>query len=173
MEELQINLGKGQSIDEALLHGAVAGLSAEQISERIGGILSPARVSLHLRELLSGGIRLEDIEHERAILLLLQAKLVELDNTAWGADSLAAAKVMLTYAREIMGQLQKRKALTDEQLNTYDQNVGRQLGHVVDLALTYMKGALRDQVDPLTWDRTKEEALALAWTEIEKRQVEA
>ncbi|MDF2506234.1 MAG: hypothetical protein K0Q52_93, partial [Microbacterium sp.] len=57
--------------------------------------------------------------------------------------------------------------------NTYNQNVGAVLGRVVDMSLSYMKGALRDQVDPEKWDELTQEALVLAWNEIEKKQVEA
>ena len=168
MTEGKIQLGKGQSLDDALLDGAVLGLSPEQISDRIGGVLTPARVAIKLRELLSASNWLEDAERERAVLHLLERKLVELNKF----NDLDTAKLVLAYGKELLVNLNKRKAVVEDQLLTYDRNVGQQLGHVVDLALGYMQGALREKVDPETWDRTKQEALALAWREIQSKQVE-
>ncbi|MEV5068868.1 hypothetical protein MRBLMI12_000424 [Microbacterium sp. LMI12-1-1.1] len=165
--ELRVALGPGQSIDDALLNGAVLELSAEAISERIGGILSPPRVMLRLRELLSGGTRLDDLEHERAVMMLLEKNLIALQNLPQKGSE--EYRVLLSYAKALFDRMDKRKASIQAELNTYDQNVGRQLGHVVDLAMGYLRGAVRDQIDGAKWDELVEEAMAMAWNEIQKQ----
>lgn len=170
MNEIEVKLGRGKSIDDALLEGAVLGLSAEEISGRIGGALSPARVMVHTREMLRGGNWLDDAERELAILRMLNKNLVELHQMALDTDG---AKIQLQYAKELMDRLAKRRGAVESDLNTYNANVGRQLGHVVDLALTYMKGALREKIDPQAWDGLVLDAMAVAQVEIERHQVEA
>ena len=161
-------LGRGKSIDDALIEGAVLELSAEEISERIGRALSPARVMQKTRELLKAGDWLDENERERALLRVLQKRIVELQSTT----DLDAIKVQAAMVKDLLVQLNKRRAALEVDLNTYSTNVGRQLGQVVDLALTYMKGALREEVDPEKWDGLVMEALLVAQREIEKKQVE-
>jgi hypothetical protein len=164
-------LGKGKSIDDALLEAAVMDLSAEETSARLRGALSPARVMLRWKELLRSNTWLEAAEREQALLRVLQSNLVDLQSAeGLGADGY---KIQLSIIRELFARLDKRQAATQEELNTYNQNVGAVLGRVVDMSLSYMKGALRDQVDPEKWDELTQEALVIAWNEIEKKQVEA
>lgn len=164
--ELQVTLGKGKSINESLIEGAALGLSAEEISERIGRHLSPARVIQKTKELLRGGDWLDLAEKESALLRLLQERVIELQR----AHDLDSIKIQGGLIKDLLIRLDKRRAAVDSDLNTYNENVGRQLGHVVDLTLTYMKGALRDQVDPAKWDELVADALVMAQVEIEKRQ---
>ncbi len=171
MQEIEVSLGPGQSIDQALLNAVILELHPAETSRRIGGILSEGRVVARTQQLLTGGNWLTDVEKERAIVLLLEQKLVHMSNhVTVDGDS---AKLMLAYAKELFARIDKRKAITDDLLTTYDQNVGQQLGHVVDLALTYMRGALREEVDRDKWDTLVLEAMTMAQLEIQKKQVEA
>lgn len=160
-------LAKGQSIDDALLDGAVQNLSPEEVSARLKGALSPARVILRTKELLRDPGYIDEIMRERALLRVLEYRVTELQRSS-DNDSI---KLQATLVKELLAQLNRRKSATDDQLNTYNANIGRQIGHVVDLTLTYMKGALREQVDAQAWDTLVLEAMAMAWHEIEKKQV--
>lgn len=173
MSQKRVSLRGGQSIDDALLQAAVLGLSAEETSTRIGGILSPARVMIRTREMLAGGNWLEDAERERAILRLLEKNLIELNNTFLDMDN---AKVQLAYAKELFGRLDKRMAATETDLTTYDENVGRQMGHVVDIVLAYVGGRVVGRTEAITpdeWRGLIEEGMEMARYEIGTKQVEA
>ncbi|GAA4481784.1 hypothetical protein [Microbacterium panaciterrae] len=164
----QLDLAKG-SVEEQIIVYAAMKLSPEDISERIGGALTPARVRLRVKELLQEGDWLEDAEAEKALLTIALRQIGDIQQIA-GSKDLEAAKVLLTYLKDVLDRLEKRQSKLTTNLNTYNQNVGRQLGHVVDLALTYMKGALRESVDAEKWDELVLEAMTLAWTEIERHQ---
>lgn len=168
MGELQVRLGRGKSIDDALIEAGVLGLSAEETSERIGRVLTPMRVMQRTRELAKSGNWLDEAEKEALLLKILQKRVVELQEER----ELDSIKVQASMVKDLLVQLNKRRAALDTDLNTYSANVGRQLGQVVDLALTYMKGALREEVDPEKWDGLVMEALLVAQREIEKKQVE-
>lgn len=173
MSQIKVSLRGGQSIDDALLQAAVLGLSAEETSTRIGGVLSPARVMIRTREMLAGGNWLEDAERERAILRLLEKNLIDLNNQYLDMDN---AKVQLAYAKELFDRLDKRKAATETDLNTYDENVGRQMGHVVDVVFAYVGGRVIGRTEPITpeeWRELLEEGMEMARYEIGTKQVEA
>jgi hypothetical protein len=86
------------------------------------------------------------------------------------AKDLDSIKVQASIIKDLLTQLDKRQKANETDLSTYNANVGRQLGHVVDLVLTYMRGAMRDEIDLQKWDDSIEEALVLAQAEIAKRQ---
>lgn len=161
--------GRELSIDDQLIMGAARDLSAEEISREIGGILSPARVMVRTRELLKSGDWLDEKEKEQALLLVLRNRVYELQN----ATDLDSIKVQTVIVKELLTQIDKRAKSNSADLNTYNANVGRQLGHVVDLVLSYMRGAFHAQIDVDAWDERLQEALVIASTEIEKKQVEA
>lgn len=169
-DEIQVKLGRGKSIDDALLEGAVLGLSAEEISQRINGVLSPARVMVKTREMLRGGDWLEDAERELAILRMLNKNLVELHQMALDTDG---AKIQLAYAKELMDRLAKRRSAVESDLMTYNANVGAVLGHAAFLIATHIRGALRDKIEPEEFDNLVLDSVAVAQVEIERHQVEA
>jgi len=165
----QLNLAKG-SVDEQLIAYAVMDLSPEEISGRIGGVLSPARVRLRVNDLLTSGDWLTDAQKERALLSIALRQIGDIQQVA-GSGDLEASKVLLVYLKDVLDRLEKRQVRITADLNTYNASVGQQLGHVVDLALTYMKGALRESVDAEKWDELVLDAIAVAAHEIEKKQI--
>lgn len=157
-------------VDLKLLQLHVAGVSPEEMSRRLGGTVSPARIILRLRALATSPDWATAQERRQLDILAMREMLGELRTNFRDIDG---AKAVLTIIREVMKQEDQLAAATQTDLNTYSANVGRQIGTVVDLALTYMKGALREEVDAAKWDELVVEAMVLAQTEIEKRQVEA
>lgn len=160
--------GRELSIDDQLIMGAARDMSAEEISRDIGGILTPARVMVRTRELLRAGDWLTDKEQEQALLIVLRNRVYELQK----ASDLDSIKVQAGIIKDLLGQLEKRSQTNITDLTTYNQNVGRQLGHVVDKVLSYMRGAFRDQIDPVKWQESLEEAMVVAANEIESKQVD-
>ena len=165
-EVAKSRFGREMSIDDQLIAGAARGLSAEDISREIGGIMSPARVMVRTRELLRAGDWLEEKEQEQALLIVLRNRVYELQK----AKDLDSIKVQASIIKDLLAQLDKRAKANEVDLNTYSANVGRQLGHVVDLVLTYMRGAMREEIDLEKWDASIEEAMVLAVAEIQKKQ---
>lgn len=143
--------------------------SAVEISKKLGGVISPTRVASRTKELLETRDWLTEAQQDslvimkmRKVLLHLEGQLLDLDN----------AKVQLQFLKAIGDRLDKRRAATEVDLNTYHVNVGREMARVYDIALSYMKGALRGDVDPELWDETAREALEHARAELAKSAVD-
>lgn len=166
----KIRVGKGASIDDQLIALANLDLSAEEISSRLQGVLSPARVMIRTKEILSGGNWLTDLEKERALIRILQTNLAELRSNYLDLDN---AKVQLQYVKAILEQIDKRKKVLDETYNLIEVNQGRLMGRVYDMALSYIRGAFRQEVDAAKWDEVKQAALLHAREELAKYEVEA
>lgn len=165
-EVVSSKFGRELSIDDQLIMGAARDMSPEDISREIGGILSPARVMVRTRELLKAPGWLEMAQREQALLIVLRNRVFELQK----ARDLDSIKVQAGIIKDLLGQLDKQYSRTEADLTTYSANTGRQLGHVVDLVLTYMRGAMRDEIDLEKWDASIEEALVIAQSEIAKKQ---
>ncbi|MDL5351205.1 hypothetical protein [Microbacterium sp. zg-YB36] len=143
--------------------------SPEEISRELGGALSPARVAAHTKALLKSQDWLTDAEQDAIVTWKMRRILAKLEEQYMDLDN---AKAQLAALKLIGERLDKRRAATQLDLTTYSETVGRQLGRVVDLSLTYMKGALRDEVDPDRWDELVQEAVLMAREKIEEKQVE-
>lgn len=170
MEEVvSSNFGRELSIDDQLIMGAARDMSPEDISREIGGILTPARVMVRTRELLRASDWLTEKESEQALLIVLRNRVFELQK----AKDLDSIKVQASIIKDLLAQLEKRSKANEHDLTTYNANVGASLGRVVDLALGYMRGAFREDIDMDKWDAALEEALVVAQNEIEKKQVES
>lgn len=165
-EVVSSKFGRELSIDDQLIMGAARGMTPEDISREINGILTPARVMVRTRELLKAPDWLTRAQQEQSLLIVLRNRVHQLQRES-GLD---AIKVQAGIIKDLLGQLDKQYERTEADLNSYSQNVGRQLGHVVDLVLTYMRGAMREEIDLEKWDASIEEALVLAASEIEKKQ---
>jgi len=160
------DLSKPGAFDERILSLADH-MSPEQISRELGDVVTPARVALRIHELLKAQDWLSLAEQDRLVTYKMRKILTKLEGQYMDLDS---AKVQVKVLQAIGTRLDKRAAATTEDLQTYNANVGRTLGRVVDLALTYMKGALREQVDPELWDSLVMDALEQARREIERGQ---
>lgn len=144
--------------------------SPEEISLKLGGTISAAGIAARAKQLLTSRDWLTAAEQDELVTYKMRRILGELETKYLDYDG---AKVQLSLLRAIGERLDNRRAATAVDLSTYTENVGRQLGHVVDLALSYMKGALREEVDPTKWDALVDEAMGLAQQEIEKKQIES
>ncbi|GAB2702036.1 hypothetical protein BKA24_001733 [Microbacterium marinum] len=187
--QLEPKVNRGKTLDDTLIELSTAGLSRAEISRRIGGVLTPERVDERLNALLEAPDWLSDAKQERALLQLVRLNLMDLradldgykESVLRGTDELSGPrrdayndnlKLQLAYIDRIFTRYDKRARATDEDLNTWSVNVGRELGSIVDEALAYMKGALRGEIAATEWDQLKIEAMQHAWSRIEEKQVE-
>jgi hypothetical protein len=155
-------------LDEKMLLLA-ATHSPEEISRELGGVISPARVAANIEMLLQSHDWLTLAQQDALVTWKLGRILNKLEEQFM---DLGNAKVQIQLLKILGDRVKQRHSASQQDLETYNQNVGRQLGHVVDLALTYMKGALREEVDPQRWDELVQDAMALAWQEIQSKQIE-
>lgn len=143
--------------------------SAEEISRRLGGVITPERVAAQKTVLLTSRRWVDAAEREELVLYRLNRILAELDTRYLDNDN---ALVQLRFLKEIANRLDKRREATQVDLETYDMNVAREMVRVYDIALGYMKGALRGDIDPDVWDEVAREALAHAGREVTQKAVE-
>lgn len=165
---------RGKTTDDVLLELSVSGLSPQQISERLRGAISAERVRVRIAAILESPDWLTDAQQERAMLRLVHVNLLELRESIADSDKgdfLDNMKVQLAYIDRIFERYNRRAAATEEDLNTYNQNVGRHLGMVVDGVLAFLRGALRDQLTPDQWETLIAEAMDYARGQIEAKQI--
>lgn len=150
--------------DERMLLRADS-MSPEEISVYLGGVIRPKTVAARITELLKTKNWLTLMQQRqlldwklRRILGTLEGRFLDLDN----------AMMQLRLIREINKQLDKREASTTVDLEKLYGNQGRIMAQAFDIALSYMKGALRSQVDAAEWDSLQVEALAHARAELDK-----
>lgn len=153
-------------IDDKILQLA-ATHSPEEISLQLGSVASPGRIAARVQTLLRSRDWLTDTQDDLLVTYRLQRMLMEFENQRLDIDN---AKMRLSLLKEIGSRLEKRKAATDVDLGRLYGNQGRIMGQAVDNALTYMKGALREKVDPKLWDELVQEALLSAQAEIAKHE---
>lgn len=164
----EIVVRQGNAADDAILR-YVNSHSPEEISHMLNGIISPERVMSRTQELLKsrGWLTLQQRQTNNhlqlsALLAKLQERYLDLDT----------AKVILATIKELFKQNEALGRATDEDLNKLYGNQGAIMARVVDGALGYMRGALREHVPAELWDTLLEEAMAHARDEIAKHQDE-
>jgi hypothetical protein len=168
MGELEKVARPANRANDAILSLA-ASHSPEEISVALGNTVSPATIAAHTQTLLKSKNWLTAIQEDRLITIRLNNLLADLERRAWDIDNV---KVRLSILKEIGNRLDKRTAATDEDLNKLYGNQGRIMGQAFDLALSYMKGALREAVDPEQWEMLKSEGLRNAQLELSRYQAE-
>lgn len=143
--------------------------SAEEISRRLGGVVTPERVAALKEQLLGSKNWVTAAQQDELVLYRLRNILAQLEERYLDLDS---AMVQLRLLKEIGNRLDKRREATQIDLETYDANVAREMTRAYDIALGYMKGALRGEIDPDIWDEVARDALAHAGREVAKKVIE-
>lgn len=163
MDELEVL--PSNPLDMKLL--AMADQSPEEISRRLNGVIRPRAVAARLVALTDMPDWLTAQRQDRVLTLRMQAILDQLEARGFDNDN---AKTRLAVLKELGNRLDKRAAATNADLNTLYDNQGRIMAQAYDIALSYMKGALRDEIDPDRWDELSAEALKHAQTELTKHE---
>lgn len=144
--------------------------SPKEISDALGGVISPTRVASRIKELLESRDWLTEAQQDQMVSLKMRDLLAKLEGEFFNLDN---AKVQLMALKAIGDRLDKRRAATQVDLNTYHVNVGREMARVYDIAMSYMKGALREDIDPQRWEEAKQEAMIHARSELAKSAVDS
>lgn len=146
--------------------------SAEEISRRLGGVITPERVAAQKEKLLTSKKWLTAAQEDELVLYRLRAILAKMEEQTGNYLDNDGAMVQLRLLKEIGARLDSRRAATQVDLETYDLNVAREMTRAYELALGYMKGALRADIDPDLWDEVAKDALAHAGREVAKKAIE-
>ena len=163
---MEIVARPANKIDDKILQLADSH-SPSEISRALNGVISPARVASHTQTLLKSKAWLTAVQEDMLISYKMKQVLIGLEGQYLDLDhALARVKIL----KEIGVRLDKRQAATEADLSVLYANQGRIMGQVVDNALTYMKGALREKVDPELWEELVKEAMYSAQAEIAKHE---
>lgn len=143
-------------------------MSFEEMSNELGGVIKPAAIAAKLSELLKAPDWMSAAQEDRLLTIRLSQILATLEERFQNVETMT---LQLKLLKELGNRLDKRQAATQLDLNSWNQNVGREIGRIMDQSMAYMKGALREQVDPVVWEELEREALAFARSEIRKREI--
>jgi len=158
--------------DEKIL-GMADYMSPEQISKKLGGAVSAAKIRLQLQRLLEDVDWIPEAQRETLLfrrMHMILAKLERIPGSQWDLDNL---KVQLATLKELGNRFDKRRQANEVDLERYDRNVALEMARVYDIALSYVKGALRSEVDAERWDEVARAALEHAQGELMKKAIEA
>lgn len=157
------------AMDKILLRGASANKSGAELSAMTNGVIPAADAMLRVDAILSSRNWLTEANKEKLLLDDMYALKDSLTNQA-SVGNLDAAKVLRATLVDIGNRLDKRAKATDLDLNTLYGNQGAIMSRAYDIALSYMKGALRGEVDPVKWDELANEALTHAQAELTQHE---
>ena len=166
---------RGMTTEESLVELASQGLSRQAIAERVK-IYDAEQVDRKIKEALAAPDWLTEAQQERAMLRMVQINLAALRDMATGLGDVDAyhdnAKIQLAYIDRIFARFDKRRQVVEDDLEKWNANVGREIGAIVDEALAYMKGALRNEISGDDWETLKADAMRHAWARIEAKQIQ-
>lgn len=141
--------------------------SPTEISIALGGIISPEKVASRVQVLLRQKNWLTAAQEDALITYKLKMMLLEFEGKHLDKDT---GMMRFRILDKLGARLERRTSATEEDLDKLYGNQGRLMGKVVDNALSYMKGALREKVDAEHWDALVSEALMSAQAEIAKHE---
>lgn len=143
-------------------------MSFEEMSNELGGVIKPAAIAAKLSDLLKAPDWMSAAQEDRLLTIRLSQILATLEERFQDVENMT---LQLKLLKELGNRLDKRQAATQVDLNSWNQNVGRELGRIVDQSFAFMRGALRDEIEPERWDELQREALMFAKKEIAKKEV--
>lgn len=163
---MEIALRPANLIDGRLLQLADS-YSPDEISQMLGGTISPAAVAARVQTLLKSQNWLTATQEDQLITLKMKRILIELEEMALSVEG---ASVQLRILQTLGERLEKRRNGNGSDLNVLYGNQGRLMGQVVDDALSYVKGSFRKEIDAAEWDTVIAEALLHAQAKLAKHQ---
>lgn len=164
--------GELSRIDEEILRYADS-MSPEEISQRWNGVIEPEQVAARTKQLLKSRKWLTQAQEEELVLLRLRNTLTMIEKAMSdsGMIDLDTAMVQLRFLKELGNRLDKRRAATQVDLETYDMNVARQLGRVLDLTIESLRRTFISEIDEDLWDAAVQRSIAQARDILEEKAV--
>jgi transcription initiation factor IIE alpha subunit len=97
-------------------------MSPEEISRALGGVISPAKVAVRIKELIKSRNWLTDYEEEQVVLWKMKRIVGKLEEATHNHLDLDSAKVLINALKAIAERLDKRRAATQEELTSLHAN---------------------------------------------------
>lgn len=141
--------------------------SPKEISQALGGVITPTRVAARIKELLETRDWLTDAQQDQMVSLKMRKLLGKVEDQFFTEDN---AKVQLATLKAIGERLDKRRAATAVDLNTLYSNQAQIMLRAIDIATGYLRGAFREQIEQEEWDAAIREGMSLAAAELEKHE---
>ena len=161
----EVSMRSANAVDSKILQYA-GSHSPEEISYMLRPlIISPERIMARTQELLKSKNWLDLAQNQQRLHLVLQDMLSKIQSQFLDKDN---AKIILGTVKELFSQTERMGRATEDDLNKLYGNQGLIMARVVDTALSYMRGAFREEIDPERWDAALAEALTIAQAEIAK-----
>lgn len=146
-------------------------LSAEAISYKIDGILTPRQVMQRIDQLVEVPDRLTMLQQDQLVTLKMRQIVVELEELPRTTRN---AEVMLSGLEKIGVRLDKRTEATEKELKSLYAFQGTVLLDAVEIAMAHMRNALTqgNPVAEAQWDDAKESALRFAQIELSRHDID-
>ena len=153
-------------IDKVILRYADS-QSPDEISQRLGGVITPERVAARGKQLLADANWLTQVEQEELIIRRMRKIVSDMEGSYQDLDT---QKAQIQALGEIAKRLDKRRDATQVDLEALYGNQAQIMLRAVDLATGYLRGAFREQIDQQAWDEAIQEGMALAAAELQKHE---
>lgn len=144
-------------------------MSPEEISIMLGGLISSSAVAARAQTLLTAKDWLSEVQEDQLVTLRMKQLVLELIDSKSSGDY-KYLDIRLKALTALGDRLDKRKKATDVDLGVLYANQGQIMARIYDIAMSYVKGALRSEIDPARWDELQKEALLHARAELAKHE---
>lgn len=146
--------------------------SAEALSFRIKGLLSPAQCAARLTILLDTPDWLTAAQQDQLVTQKMRMLVVKLEEMMVDTPNARIAEVLGAQLERIGTRLDKRSEATEKDLTTLYAFQGSVLLEAVTISLNHMKTALTggDEIAEAAWDAALESAIRLAQIELSRHE---
>jgi hypothetical protein len=146
-----------------------ASRSAEEISEMLGGVITPERVQEQGKKLVSDRNWLKMAEREMLLIYQFEEIIADLERVR-ASGNYEYLGAHLRALKDLGGRLDKLRAATQIDLNALYDNQAQLMLKALDIATSYLRGAFRDKIDQQEWDEAIREGMVLAAAELAKHE---
>lgn len=146
-------------------------LSAQALSYKIQGILTPEQVMARIAYLVETPDRLTQLQQDQLVTLKMRQIVVELEELPRTTRN---AEVILQGLEKIGNRLDRRQESTERELSSLYAFQGTVLLDAINVAMAHMRGALTkgSALAEEQWDNALESAIRFAQIELSKHEAE-
>ena len=145
-------------------------LSAQALSYKIQGILTPEQVMARIAYLVETPDRLTQLQQDQLVTLKMRQIVVELEELPRTTRN---AEVILQGLEKIGNRLDRRQESTERELSSLYAFQGTVLLDAINVAMAHMRGAITqgNELAEEQWDNALESAIRFAQIELSKHEV--
>lgn len=157
---------KLSDVDQIIIRYADS-MSAQAISYKINGVLTPEQVMARIAFLVEAPDRLTQLQQDQLVTLKMRQIIAELEEMPRTTRN---AEVILQGLERVGNRLDKRQESTERELSTLYAFQGVAFLNAVEVAMAHMRGSLTkgNPIAEEQWDNAKESAIRYAQIELSK-----